>query len=215
MNYPFSFAAFDMDGTLIDSMAFWRESTRAYLEQHGIAVSDELAAQLRSLPASESAGIARPLCEQAGVPPIPAEYPLAYLEAGYRTLKAPKPGVRAYLDALRAAGVRMCVATATPEKQARFALRQVGIEDYFEFVATPEQYPGGKKFRAIFDGIAGRFGAEPTQIAMIDDALYSLKTAKEVGYYCISVHDAYSAHHEAEARALAQEHRYFTEEQPY
>lgn len=34
MNQPYRFAAFDMDGTLLDSMSFWREAAADYLRRN-------------------------------------------------------------------------------------------------------------------------------------------------------------------------------------
>ena len=52
------FAAFDMDGTLLDSMKYWRSAVSAALEKRGLGDSlRELIEASRSLPVSISLGM--------------------------------------------------------------------------------------------------------------------------------------------------------------
>lgn len=202
-DFPFRCAAFDMDGTLLDSMSFWREAAVHYLQSHGVRENmDALRARLREMSSLASMDFIRPICEAAHIPPMQRADLMRHLEACYRTRAVAKPGIPTFLAELRRAGIPMCVATATPEALARVALRKAGILDDFAFILTPETYPKGKSDRAFFDGISARFGVPLRDIAVVEDALYSMRTAKSVGCYCIGAAEDYSAAQQAELRAL-------------
>lgn len=215
MNQPYRFAAFDMDGTLLDSMSFWREAAADYLRRNGFTDTQALFARLRKMSSLASIDFIRPICAEAGIPPMQPADLYRHLEDCYRNRATAKPGIPAFLESLRRSGIRMCVATATPERLARIALKKAHIDAYFEFILTPETYPKGKSDRAFFDGIAARFGAPPAEIAMVEDALYSLRTAKAAGFYCIAVEEDYCADQQAEIRRLADELRHFTAAMPF
>lgn len=204
--FPFCCAAFDMDGTLLDSMAFWREAAVEYLRAHGLRESaDELRDRLRRMTSRASMDFIRPICEAAHIPPMERADLMRHLENCYRTRAAAKPGIPAYLNRLRTAGIPMCVATATPEPLAHIALQTAGIDGYFAFVASSDTTPGGKENPAFFTDVAARFGVPPTQMAMVEDALYSMRTAHAVGCYCIGAAEDVPADTHAALRAICDE----------
>ena len=56
MNKPY--AIFDMDGTLVDSMGFWKRLAFEYLESHGVKkVSAEILERIKAMTMTESAAL--------------------------------------------------------------------------------------------------------------------------------------------------------------
>ena len=55
MKYPY--AIFDMDGTLLDSMGYWRNLGGDYLKARGINVPKDLQGKLRAKSLEESAAL--------------------------------------------------------------------------------------------------------------------------------------------------------------
>ena len=50
-----AFAIFDMDGTLVDSMDYWRGLAREYLARQGLAPSPELLERIKPMTMTQSA----------------------------------------------------------------------------------------------------------------------------------------------------------------
>lgn len=200
------YAIFDMDGTLVDSMQFWRGLGREYLDAHGVQQPPATFwEQLRPLTLAESAAL---IVRQFALPATPQQAAAEMSERmadHYRQDVALKPGVQAHLAALRQNGVRLCVASATGEPLVRLCLARLGVLPWFEFVLSCKELATTKRQPDIYLAAAQRFVAAPPQIAVYEDALYAAQTAKQAGFYLVGVHDAEAEHHWAALRALADE----------
>jgi HAD superfamily hydrolase (TIGR01509 family) len=184
------FAVFDMDGTLVDSMGYWQRLGREYLASQGITEHVEaVLEQIKAMTMTESAAL---FIEQFGIPGPPkraAEEMNAVMERHYRNDIPLKSGAAAYLSALSAQGVQMCVATATPEPLARACLTRLGILDRFQFVLSCDAVSAGKDRPDVFLEAARRLGQTPDRIAVYEDAFFAAQTAKQAGFYTVGVWD--------------------------
>ena len=111
------------------------------------------------------------------------------MDAHYRNDIPLKPGVREYLENLHCQGVRMCVASATAEHLMESCLTRLGVRQYFEFLLSCETVGAGKRSPLVYQEAARRLGAVPGEIAVYEDALYAVQTAKNAGYYVVGVYD--------------------------
>ena len=68
-------------------------------------------------------------------------------------------------------------------------LTRLGVRDYFEFLLSCETVGAGKRSPRIYHSSATKLGAKPTEIAVYEDALYAVQTAKNAGYYVAGVRD--------------------------
>ena len=83
----------------------------------------------------------------------------------------------------------MCVASATAVPLVEACLKRLGIIEYFSFLLSCETIGVGKSKPNIYYEAAKRLGAEPSDIAVYEDALYAAETAKKAGFYVIGVFD--------------------------
>ena len=181
------FAIFDMDGTLIDSMVFWKNLAAEYLTSKGIReVPAEILERIKPMTMSESAALFR---EEFGLSGDPEAEMNAMMEDHYRHDIPLKPGVRAYLRMLHERDVRMCVASATAEHLMEACLTRLGVRDYFEFLLSCETVGAGKRSPLVYHASAKQLKADPQEIAVYEDALYAIQTAKAAGYYVVGVYD--------------------------
>lgn len=193
------YAIFDMDGTLVDSMPFWKHLASEYLQSKGIlAVPADILEQIKPMTMSQSAALFK---QEFGLTGDIESEMNAMMEDHYRSDIPLKPGVFEYLQAHR--DVRMCVASATAEHLMRSCLDRLGVLHCFEFLLSCESVGAGKDSPAVYLEAARRLGAEPAGIAVYEDALYAIRTAKNAGFYVVGVQDP-SADAEA-VRAAADE----------
>ena len=181
------FAIFDMDGTLIDSMGFWKNLATEYLTARGVAeIPGEILERIRPMTMSESAALFQ---REFGLTGDPEAEMNAMMDAHYRNDIPLKPGVREYLENLHRQGVRMCVASATAEHLMESCLTRLGVRQYFEFLLSCETVGAGKRSPLVYQEAARRLGAVPGQIAVYEDALYAVQTAKAAGFHVVGVYD--------------------------
>ena len=195
------FAIFDMDGTLIDSMGFWKNLASEYLHGKGIQqIPEDLMERIKPMTMSESAALFQ---REFGVTGNPEAEMNAIMNEHYRNDIPLKRGVRSYLQRLQDQGVRMCVASATAEPLMETCLVRLGVRKYFEFLLSCETVGAGKNSPLVYHESAKRLHAQPAEIAVYEDALYAVQTAKNAGYYVVAVYDSSAAHHWDTVRSIA------------
>ena len=195
------FAIFDMDGTLIDSMVFWKNLAWEYLSGRGLTqIPGDLPERIRSMTMSQSAELFK---REFGLTGDPQAQMNAMMEAHYRRDIPLKSGGGEYLRDLHRRGVRMCVASA--EHLMARCLTRLGVREYFEFLLSCETVGAGKESPLVYHEAAARLGASPGEIAVYEDALYAVQTAKDAGFYVVGVHDDSAAWSWQTIAALADE----------
>lgn len=201
-----AFAIFDMDGTLIDSMKMWRNLGKEYLESKGITKGlDSILEEIRQLTLSEAAQLFARRFDLTVSQMTAVDEMNHIIDTHYSDDIPLKSGVREYLEQLKKAGVRMCVASATAQHLIDACLHRLGVRDYFEFVLSCESMGTSKRQPDIYLEAASRLGAVPSEIAVYEDALYAIETAKRANFYVVAVSDTESTDHWDQICCLADE----------
>jgi len=181
-------AVFDLDGTLVDNMRFHGDAwvglarrlgsgaTREQFERDWAGrKADEIVPVLLGRPAAPDE-VARLSAEKE------AEYRRAY---GPRV--APVPGLRPFLDALRGAGYRLALATASPPENRAMVLAALHLAGAFEVEAGPERAPRGKPFPDIFLAAAALLGLPPGDCVAFEDAANGVRAARAAGMSVVGI----------------------------
>lgn len=199
----FKAAMFDMDGTLLRTMRYWRLTTIEFLLGRNIIPAPEDMARV-------FLSSSRMLCGEIllrhgiemGEREILRELE-AYMHPHYLRDATAKPRVGEYLEKLKQEGVRMCIGTAAPMESARAALTRLGLVDYFEFITDQYEYGMRKNDPEFFRIVANRMGVDLKDMCVFEDALYSMQTAKKLGCPVIAIEDPTQAHDRAEIMRTA------------
>ena len=200
------FAIFDMDGTLVDSMLYWRNLASEFLERKGVqTVSPDILERIRPMTMTDSAALFIQEYGLSGTAESVAAEMNAMMDEHYRKDIPLKSGVQEYLEALRRKGVTMCVASATAEELMDACLTRLGVAHYFSFLLSCETVGAGKNRPDVYWESAKRLGAEPVEIAVYEDALYAAETAKSAGFYTVAVRDDSNQLHWETLTALTDE----------
>ena len=200
------FAIFDMDGTLVDSMVYWKHLATEYLEHKRVQdISPNILERIKPMTMTESAALFIEEYGLSGTAESIAAEMNAMMDEHYRQDIPLKPGVQIYLEALHHKGVTMCVASATAEELMDACLTRLGVAHYFSFLLSCETVGAGKNRPDVYLEAAKRLGAQPADIAVYEDALYAANTAKQAGFYTIAVRDNSNHPHWETLTALADE----------
>lgn len=200
---PMAAAIFDMDGTILDSGAMWD------------GVAEAVVARFGYTPRSTIREDTLPLGMREFAPFLKADYHMAEPEAvidraveeqvrGYYLHQASlKPGAMEFLKALKAAGVKIAVATATERQFVEPALEAVGALSLFDGVFTCPEVGRGKRYPDVYRAAAAALGTDQTGAWVFEDALYAVETAKADGFRVCAVEDEAAAFQRPALKALA------------
>ena len=181
---------FDLDGTLIDTeklyQRFWVEAANRL----GYPMKHEHALAIRAMAAVYAEPLLRQLVcpefDYHAVRELRREIMEAYIdEHGVEA----KPGLLPLLEALKARGLRIGLATATPEPRARKYLRMVGAEAYFDAVTCASMVKKGKPAPDIYLLAAERTGVLPGEALAVEDAPSGVQSAHAAGIRTVLIPD--------------------------
>ncbi len=185
---------FDLDGTLVDSMATHYRAWRWALAQNGAPpeafrwhefvahggmaapdiVADVNACYGLSMPPHEVADMKR------------ARY--AYL-LEHEQLPVIEETV-ALVRRLKEEGIPYAIGTGSWPEGALATLRSAGIEELFTIMVTPPDVQRGKPAPDIFLLCAERMGVNPQECVVFEDAEPGIKAARAAGMDCVCVGSA-------------------------
>lgn len=183
-------AIFDLDGTLLNSMPLWETLGDHYLRLHGITSHEGLDDLLRPMSLSDAAAYLikeYALCQDEKT----VENDITrMIEREYRESLLLKPGAADFLRMFAASGVRMCIATATPEPLVRAALKRCGVMDCFRAVVTCAAVGCGKDSPEIYNTALTMLGTPRAVTLVVEDAPHAIHTARSSGFPVMAVYDA-------------------------
>ena len=185
----FSFAIFDMDGTIVDSMPFWDRLTGEYLESLQLPPEEHL--DLKDAVERLSMREAAELFQQAlDLDKTPEEIVLEMgdlMDKHYQEDIQLRAGVKDFLEGMRAEGVPMCVLTLTPAPLAYACLDRLGVAEYFAFILCSDDVGIGKERPEIFAQTAWEFGVYPMETIVFEDSHYAARAAKQAGCTVVGI----------------------------
>ena len=188
------YAIFDLDGTIVDSMIYWRGFEKAFLIEHGIKEEN-----IKKLSKNDWVGSdwVEALCEffnkEYGFDLTPEKFHqwgIEFMMRKYAEVVDFKPGAQQLLDTLKEQGVKMCVCSSTDRFIMEPVLQKYDLDKYFQFTVHCREYGVEKDNPEIFRYCMNRLGAEsPAEVAVFEDAFYSLSTAAAAGFYTVGMYD--------------------------
>ena len=181
---------FDLDGTLLDTeklyRRFWVEAAR----QLGYPMEDRHALMIRSMAAVYAEPLLkREVCEAFdyhGVRALRRRIMEEYID---QNGVDPKPDLIETLQALREKGLKIGLATATPEHRARKYLRMVNAEQHFDAVTCADMVKRGKPQPDIYLLACERTGVAPGEAIAVEDAPTGIRAAHAAGCLAVMVPD--------------------------
>ena len=175
---------FDLDGTLTDSADGIVSSFRHALDQIGAAVPEgDLASRIVGPPMHHTLS-AMGLGEHADA--AIAAYRADYTTRGW-AINSLFDGIGPLLADLRAAGIRLAVATSKAEPTARRILAHFGLDDHFEVVAGAS-VDGTRATKAdVLAHALAQLQPLPERVLMVGDRLHDVEGAAAHGIDAVVV----------------------------
>jgi beta-phosphoglucomutase len=180
-------ALWDVDGTLIDSREYHWLSWQGALAGEGFAVTPEQFADSFGRRNDEILRGYFPAYSPDDITRVGEAKEVAYRrlvrEQGIDLL----PGVRRWLDRLRAEGWRQAVASSAPRANLEVIIEALGLDGYFAAVAAAEDVTEGKPDPQVFLVAAAKLGVEPSACVVVEDAPAGTEAARRAGMRSVGV----------------------------
>ena len=192
---------FDKDGTLFDFGATWEAWARSFLlraadQDHdraadfGRKIGFDLATNRFAKDSIVIAGTAGEVAA-AMAPMLPHIAPDAVLDfLNEEAMSAPQAEavpLIAFLDRLRAMGLRLGVATNDAESPARAHLDSAGITNRFDFIAGFDSGHGGKPAAGQLLAFARLVQVPTGRVVMVGDSTHDLRAGRAAGMQTVGV----------------------------
>ena len=192
---------FDKDGTLFDFAATWEAWAVAFLlraaggdttraQQVGAEIGFDFDARCFARDSVVIAGtpgeVAAALAPHFTQMSTPALLAMLNDEASRAPQREAVP-LRAFLQALRARGLHLGLATNDAEAPARMHLERAGVTDMFDFIAGFDSGHGGKPEPGQLRAFCAAMGLAPDQVVMVGDSLHDLHAGQAAGMRTLGV----------------------------
>jgi phosphoglycolate phosphatase/pyrophosphatase PpaX len=177
---------FDLDGTLIDSLALVLRSIAHALEPYGPKkTTEEIFAKLGGPPERFLAT----LLDDARHVPAALQRMDAYHRANWHTIR-PFADVADLLARLRAGGVKLAVWTGRDRESGTWLLRELRLENLFDTVVFGDDLPTHKPDPEGLREIMRRLGVTPAETLFVGDADVDVLGGVAGGVDTVLIHHA-------------------------
>lgn len=183
-------AVFDMDGVLIDTeklyLRFWKQAAADF----GYKMEDEHVFAIRSLARKFSVLKLKSFFGE--------DFPTEDVRQRRTELINDhinkygidlKKGLFELLDFLKARGIKLAVATATPRERTLMYLEKINALDYFDAVICGDMVTNGKPAPDIYLTAARELGLSPEECAAFEDSPNGILSAHAAGCQAIMIPD--------------------------
>jgi HAD superfamily hydrolase (TIGR01509 family) len=179
---------FDMDGVLIDSEPFWRESEIEVFGRYGLQLTE---ADCVSTTGMRIQDVTRYWFERnpwnGPDPDAVAEEILQGVIRRVGERGTAMPGVDQTIARLNTRKLRLALATSSAGRLIDAVLGRLELRRCFEVICSAENGMRGKPHPDVYLCAAAKLGVSPGECLAIEDSIAGVEAAKAAGMTCIAV----------------------------
>lgn len=194
---------FDLDGTLVDSMWFWKDIDVEFLSDYGIELPNDLQSDIEGMSFTETAMYFK---NRFGFKESVDDIKRIWNDMAYEryTKIIPmKEGALEFLNYLKAKGIKTGIATSNSRELVTGMLHAKNINDLFDIIKTSCDVNAGKPAPDIYLRSAEELNVSPKNCLVFEDIPMGILAGKNANMRVCSVYDDYSKNQESKKRALA------------
>ena len=200
-------AIFDCDGTLVDSMGMWADSTGWIFTNYGGEMPDDFFDRVESLSLADMCAICHDEFGYGASAEEVYEAVCAHVRDCYAHEIGAFPGAREFLGELKAAGIRMIIASSTPVRELRVGLEAHDLLGFFDDLVSTEDVGGrDKEFPDVYLEACRRLGLDADdasvrdQVWVFEDAPFGVQTSHKAGFRIVGLMNDHDGRREEDVR---------------
>ncbi len=184
---------FDMDGTMVNNMAYHKLAWQKFLKIRGIVLTEE--EFKRQISGKKNDQILEYVLKHkpdATTALVLGEEKEAIYRELYETDIKEVAGLTKFISDLVSREIKVAVATTAPKKNRKFVLKSLGLEGKFDVILGDEHVKHGKPHPEIFLATANELGVNPTDCLVFEDSPPGIKSAKSAGMDVVGILSSHS-----------------------
>lgn len=208
----FKGAIFDMDGTILDSIAVWDKIDVDFLSVRGIEVPEDYARTISTMTGEECA---RYTIERFNlkdsVEGLIKEWDERALFEYSNNLKL-KSGAKEYIKKLKEKGIKIALATSSSKTLYTAAMKNTKVYDLFDAFISTDETGISKKDPHVYIYAAEMLGLDISECVIFEDVPTAVRTAKSTGAKVVCIWDERWDSFKAEMKETADKYIYSFDE---
>ena len=184
---------FDLDGVIVDTATYHYKAWKRLANSLGFDFTHEQNEQLKGISRMDSLdlvlGWGNTQKSDSEKLQLAQQKNAWYLEfIGQMKADEILPGVRQFIEELKAAGIRIALGSAS--KNSAEILERTGISDFFDVIVDGNSVTRSKPDPEVFSRGAELLGLAPESCVVIEDAVAGIEAAHRAGMKVIGIGDA-------------------------
>lgn len=180
---------FDLDGTLVDSMGYWRSVSRDFMKTKGIDIEDAVQHKMTTMNLDASLKYMKDYYKlEESFEELFRDFSRT-VEDFYRNKVEAKEGSLEILKYFKNKGMKVVIGTSTADHFANIVIEKYGIDKFIDGLYTADSVGHLKGEEEFYLSIADDLGEDPEEIFLVDDSYLALRTAKRAGLIGVGIYD--------------------------
>jgi mannitol-1-/sugar-/sorbitol-6-/2-deoxyglucose-6-phosphatase len=178
----------DVDGVVIDSEPFWRESEIESFARCGLRLTDEECMLTTGMRIQEVTRFWYARKPWKGPPPeeLAGDILRGVIER-IRDRGVPMPGLYDTIRLFQTRHLRLALASSSAESLIDTVVDRLHIRDFFDAICSAENEARGKPYPDVYLTAAAKLGLAPERCLAVEDSIAGVTAAKAAGMKCIAV----------------------------
>ncbi len=185
---------FDMDGTLVDNLAYHFKAFDAYAKREGFTLLEPVTLKINGMHSNDIFPmlLGDDVVAEYGLDRLNREKEEVYREM-YRPHIKPIAGVVELMKAAKAAGVKCAIGSSGCRENVEMIIEGLGIADLIDASISGSDVTHGKPHPEIFIKAYEALGLKAEECVVVEDAVNGIVAGVAAGCKCIAVTTTASA----------------------
>lgn len=180
---------FDLDGTLVDSMGYWRSVSRDFMKTKGIDIEDEVQHKMTTMNLDASLKYMKDYYKlEESFEDLHRDFSRT-VEDFYTNKVEMKDKCLETLKYFKDRGMKVVIGTSTAAHFANIVIEKYGIDKFIDGLYTADSVGHLKGEEEFYLSIADDLGEVPEEIFLVDDSYLALRTARRAGLIGVGIYD--------------------------
>ena len=179
---------FDMDGTLIDNLAYHFMAFDAYAKREGFTMLEPVSLKINGMHSNDIFPmlLGDEVVAEYGLDRLNREKEEVYREM-YRPNIKPIAGIIELLQRAKESGIKCAIGSSGCRENVEFIIEGLGIADYIDTSISGSDVTHGKPHPEIFTKAHEALGLKAEECIVVEDAVNGIIAALAAGCKCIAV----------------------------